>query len=227
MTLGEQIKLARENRNMSQESLAEQLNVSRQAISKWENNIAVPQGANRETLSKVLELDLSSVEESSPRKRNWLCWLGWITAGIFLILFVITSTNNLDNSYSADSASQSHTSTLSPTLKSVAFYDSKEELVLQEALWYDAARIESILIQWEGGTPDHIKMFATPSGTETTEMTELLLTKTVLDGGSAALLNADTLKNQSSSHVYFELNFGDNAIVSSELYNVFNSGNIA
>lgn len=51
-----------------------------------------------------------------------------------------------------------------------------------EALWYNAAQIESILIQWDGGTPDTIKMFSIPSGTETAERTELLLTKAVSDG---------------------------------------------
>ena len=37
MTLGEQIKHEREKRNLSQEELAFQLGVSRQAVSKWEN----------------------------------------------------------------------------------------------------------------------------------------------------------------------------------------------
>ena len=36
MTLGEQIRQARENKNLSQEELASQLGVSRQAVSKWE-----------------------------------------------------------------------------------------------------------------------------------------------------------------------------------------------
>ena len=39
MTLGEQIKNSREKKNLSQEELAFQLGVSRQAVSKWENVI--------------------------------------------------------------------------------------------------------------------------------------------------------------------------------------------
>lgn len=43
MTLGEQIKEARERKNYSQEELAEMCGVSRQAVSKWENNGVSPQ----------------------------------------------------------------------------------------------------------------------------------------------------------------------------------------
>ena len=91
---------------------------------------------------------------------------------------------------------------------------------MEEALWYNSAQIESILIQWEGGTPDNIKMFATPSGTETMSETELLLTKVVLDGDTVELLDADTLKDKFMTHVYFQLDFGEN-IVTSDVYNIF------
>ncbi len=57
MTLGEQIKQAREKKNLSQEDLAERIGVSRQAVSKWENDTSVPQGINREVLAEVLELE--------------------------------------------------------------------------------------------------------------------------------------------------------------------------
>ena len=59
MTLGEQIKQARENKNYSQEELATKLEVSRQAISKWENDTAIPNGINREMLNQILGLSLS------------------------------------------------------------------------------------------------------------------------------------------------------------------------
>lgn len=38
MTLGERIKEYRTNNRMSQEDLAEKMNVSRQAITKWESD---------------------------------------------------------------------------------------------------------------------------------------------------------------------------------------------
>ena len=43
MTLGEKIANLRSNAGISQEGLAEKLNVSRQSVSKWEMNLALPQ----------------------------------------------------------------------------------------------------------------------------------------------------------------------------------------
>jgi transcriptional regulator with XRE-family HTH domain len=43
MTLGEKIQKLRKDNNLSQEQLAEALNVSRQALSKWELNTSVPE----------------------------------------------------------------------------------------------------------------------------------------------------------------------------------------
>lgn len=42
MKLGERIFELRSERGMSQGALAEKLGVSRQAVSKWENNSALP-----------------------------------------------------------------------------------------------------------------------------------------------------------------------------------------
>ncbi len=43
MTLGEKISALRSNAGLSQEELAEKINVSRQSVSKWEMNLALPQ----------------------------------------------------------------------------------------------------------------------------------------------------------------------------------------
>lgn len=43
MTMGQRIAIRRKLQNMSQEALAEQLQVSRQAISKWESDAAIPE----------------------------------------------------------------------------------------------------------------------------------------------------------------------------------------
>ena len=42
MTCGERIKQEREKRKLSQEDLAEQMEVSRQAVSKWESGQSRP-----------------------------------------------------------------------------------------------------------------------------------------------------------------------------------------
>lgn len=50
MTLGERIKELRNKHGLSQEQLADKLNVSRQAVQKWESNINEP---NIETLKCI------------------------------------------------------------------------------------------------------------------------------------------------------------------------------
>ena len=53
MTLGEKLKEIRRRFELSQEELAEIINVSRQAITKWENDNGVPDISNLKELSKV------------------------------------------------------------------------------------------------------------------------------------------------------------------------------
>ncbi len=60
MTLGTKIKELRKLNGMSQEYLAEQMDVSRQAISKWENDTAQPSSQN---LYKLAQLFGVSAEE--------------------------------------------------------------------------------------------------------------------------------------------------------------------
>ena len=52
MTLGQKIKEIRKMFNLSQEQLAETLNVSRQAITKWESDVGIPDVENLQELSK-------------------------------------------------------------------------------------------------------------------------------------------------------------------------------
>ena len=46
MNLGMNVKKLRETKGYSQEMVAEKLGVSRQAVSKWENNISEPSTEN-------------------------------------------------------------------------------------------------------------------------------------------------------------------------------------
>ncbi|MGN1342397.1 MAG: helix-turn-helix domain-containing protein [Bacilli bacterium] len=56
MTLGEKLKEIRKKFGLSQEQLADIINVSRQAITKWENNLGLPDVSNLQELSKVFGL---------------------------------------------------------------------------------------------------------------------------------------------------------------------------
>lgn len=56
MTLGQKLKEIRKKFGLSQEQLAEIINVSRQAITKWENDSGMPDISNLQELSKVFGL---------------------------------------------------------------------------------------------------------------------------------------------------------------------------
>ena len=53
MTVGERIAQLRKEHTLSQEELGEQLNVSRQAIYKWERNASLPEIEKLIALSKL------------------------------------------------------------------------------------------------------------------------------------------------------------------------------
>lgn len=105
MTLGERIKNYRQKVGLSQEQLAEKIKVSRQAITKWENDSGIPDIDNLISLSKVMgisldelvmgekenENNISDIKQSAISQRNrnctlylvavisfffaWVCWL--------------------------------------------------------------------------------------------------------------------------------------------------------
>ena len=60
MTFGEKLQKLRRTAGMSQEQLAEQLEVSRQAVSKWERDLSIPDVAS---LPKLAEELGTSVDE--------------------------------------------------------------------------------------------------------------------------------------------------------------------
>ncbi|MBP3701760.1 MAG: hypothetical protein J6I64_07710, partial [Lachnospiraceae bacterium] len=62
----------------------------------------------------------------------------------------------------------------------VTFYDAEGREVQEEALWYNLYWVEEIRVQWTGASPDTVRAYYTPSGTETADQLELLLTKMVL-----------------------------------------------
>ena len=73
MSLGETIYRLRTEKNLSQGGLAEMLDVSRQSISKWENNSAVPDLEKIIKLSEIFEVSLDELvkgEEASRRNET-------------------------------------------------------------------------------------------------------------------------------------------------------------
>ncbi|WP_298730279.1 helix-turn-helix domain-containing protein [uncultured Subdoligranulum sp.] len=61
MTLGQRIQEARKNKGLSQEALAEQVGVSRQALGKWEKDTALPSLENLQVLACVLDVGVDEL----------------------------------------------------------------------------------------------------------------------------------------------------------------------
>ncbi len=58
MTLGEKLKEIRKKFGLSQEQLAELMNVSRQAITKWENDTGIPETSNLQILAQTFGITI-------------------------------------------------------------------------------------------------------------------------------------------------------------------------
>lgn len=67
MSLGETIYKLRTEKNLSQGDLAEKLEVSRQSVSKWENNSTVPDLEKIVKLSKLFEVSLDELVKGEVR----------------------------------------------------------------------------------------------------------------------------------------------------------------
>ncbi|MBQ5740053.1 MAG: helix-turn-helix transcriptional regulator [Oscillospiraceae bacterium] len=72
MGLNDKIVELRKRRGMSQEELAEKLNVSRQAVSRWETGTAMPDAANLLQLSCIFGVSTDYLLGAEPsREKEW------------------------------------------------------------------------------------------------------------------------------------------------------------
>lgn len=98
MRFEERLLETRKNRGMSQETLAEKIGVSRQAVSKWETGEAQPDYAKLIALADALEVSLdylcgresqvetvSAVVTEHPEKKQ----RGWITAVAIIAVLIV------------------------------------------------------------------------------------------------------------------------------------------
>lgn len=104
MTVGEKIANLRKEKNLSQLQLAEQLGVSRQAISKWESGTAMPGIDNvivlscffgvtidfllKEKVNEVQEIGVQRTEEKTEPVKKIMIDL-WKALLLGIIFFVI------------------------------------------------------------------------------------------------------------------------------------------
>lgn len=95
MIISSNIKRYRELKDMTQENLAEQMNISRQSISKWERGDAIPSVENLIRLSELLDLSLDDLVLNQSEfplpfnygkfKTKWV-YFGWMFMPILFIV---------------------------------------------------------------------------------------------------------------------------------------------
>lgn len=89
MNLGESIYRLRSERNMSQGDLADALEVSRQSVSKWENNMAVPDLDKLVKMSKLFGITLDELVTGRAPRTTTVHTVS-LPEVLSLVLFVIS-----------------------------------------------------------------------------------------------------------------------------------------
>ena len=106
MTIAEKIKQLRKDNNMTQEDLAEKLNVSRQTISKWETDTAVPDAFNIVAISKLFNITTDELldykVESFQKRKQFVIDMIVLLFGVlgFIVFGILLLTNKIDETSS-------------------------------------------------------------------------------------------------------------------------------
>ena len=106
MTIADKIKYLRKENNMTQEDLANKLNVSRQTISKWETNVAIPDADNIVAISKLFNITtdelLNYKIETMQKKKQFILDMAVLLFGIigFIVFAILLMTNQIDETSS-------------------------------------------------------------------------------------------------------------------------------
>ena len=102
----------------------------------------------------------------------------------------------------------------------VEFLDAGGNATAPDSGWYITSGVQTLRITWQGREPDSVRIFYTPSGTETETETALLLTAVPNSAASVLLLPADALHDETCmGHLHVSLQYGNYAVLS-KVYNV-------
>ena len=106
MTIAEKIKQLRKDNSMTQEDLAEKLNVSRQTISKWETSVTIPDADNIVAISKLFNITTDELldyrVETVQKKKQFIMDMAVLLFGIigFILFAILLMTNQIDETSS-------------------------------------------------------------------------------------------------------------------------------
>ena len=106
MTIAEKIKQLRKDNSMTQEDLAEKLNVSRQTISKWETSVTIPDADNIVAISKLFDITTDELldyrVETVQKKKQFIMDMAVLLFGNigFIVFAILLMTNQIDETSS-------------------------------------------------------------------------------------------------------------------------------
>ena len=92
MKFSQYIKNYRKKNNLTQQELANKLYVTKQAISKWENDKGIPDVSLYQSISNLLDVSIDELmgnEKKSVKKKNYLI-ISLIGVAVLLLLITIT-----------------------------------------------------------------------------------------------------------------------------------------
>lgn len=232
MTISDIIKQAREDLGMTQEDLAERLEVSRQAVSKWELGASVPSPENLALLEEVLGVSFPAPEEEtaqSPEQGpeakapfwNWkrvvLLVFGVLIVSALISIWMFTALKaetNVDVPRHAD-----------PYVTGLYFFNEDAGQLQHDpeagAGWYmfDPDSRVYLLVTFQDGTEDSVNavsLFLTPTGTETLEYREQIAVQAAGEGRDFALFAWD-IPEELTAHLEIVLECGGGARVTETL----------
>ena len=227
MRISEIIKQAREGLGLTQEDLAERLEVSRQAVSKWELGASVPSPENLALLEEVLGVSFPAPEEAAalPEQEpgtaekapfwNWkrmtLLVLGVLVVLALLanVMFVLLVGGAGDTRADAPRPSE-------PYISGVYFFNEDAGELQHDpqagAGWYlfDPDSRVYLLVTFEDGTENTVSavsLFLTPTGTETLEYREQIAVQAAGEGRDFALFAWD-IPEELTAHLEIVLECG-------------------
>jgi len=194
MNTAETIKQARERLGLTQEDLAGKLEVSRQAVSKWELGTSVPSPENLKALEEVLNVSFprEGVPKARPDRKltapaliallTGLALLAALSIGIYLTV------------RSKHVHAPAPMEPLAPAVTCIAFFD-EDARPLQPDLgdgWnaFEAGEKILMVVRFQGAV-DAVSLFLTPTGTETFDQREQLAVQAVYDGRDFAIFALD------------------------------------
>lgn len=227
MTIAEIIKQAREDLNMTQEDLAERLEVSRQAVSKWELGASVPSPENLKLLEEELGVTFPAPEEDAvltaaasgegpeaPAKAPFWSWqrAALLAFGVLIVSALFSAALFTARRAETNADVTRHAE---PYITGIYFF-SEDAGPLYPDLgdgWNSLAAGERVLVAvtFEEGTEDTVdavSLFLTPTGTETLQYREQIAVQAAGEGRNFALFAWDIPQEGLMGHLEVVLECG-------------------